>query len=221
MDGVPFPQACQPDLTLDLRGEYQQKNLRTVLAALDLLGIEPDWDALAHTAARTGLRGRWEKLQDKPLALCDIGHNPPALRENFAQLERMMASGRYDRLLIVYGIMADKALDEIIPLMPRVADYYFATPNTPRALPAEQIATLVMQVDLVRSGAGIGEPEMDPSGKAPFNPTPDLQSLSLHVCGSVADAIREAQKNASENSLIYIGGSTFVVSEAITYFETL
>ena len=210
-----------PDLNPDLRGEYQVKNFRTVLASLDLLGIEPDWDALAHTAARTGLRGRWETLCEAPLTICDIGHNPPALRENFAQLERMMASGRFDRLLIVYGIMADKALDAIIPLMPRDADYYFATPNTPRALPAGQIATLVMQAGLVRSGAGSGEPERTLSGKDPLNPSPDPQSPAPHVCGSVADAIRKAQENASENSLIYIGGSTFVVSEAITYFETL
>ena len=186
---------CSPKFTAfdhlsvpDLRGEYQWKNLRTVLAALDLLGIEPDWDALAHTAARTGLRGRWETLQLKPLTVCDIGHNPPALRENFAQLRAMMDSGRYDRLLIVYGIMADKALDDIIPLMPRDAEYCFVTPNTPRALPAAQIAARF------------------PKG--------------AEICGSVADGIRQAEKNATENSLIYIGGSTFVVSEAITYFET-
>ena len=194
-DDWPAP-AGRPDLTLDLRGEYQQKNLRTVLAALDLLGIESDREALAHTAARTGLRGRWETLQDNPLTICDIGHNPPALRENFAQLERMMASGRFDRLLLVYGVMADKALDDIVPLMPRGAGYYFATPHTPRALPAADIA-------------------------AQFQAAIDRTEPALHVCGSVADAIRKAQKNASENSLIYIGGSTFVVSEAITYFETL
>ena len=249
-----------PETAFDLKGEYQAKNLRTVLAALDLLGIEPDWDALAHTAARTGLRGRWELLRDRPLTICDIGHNPPALRENFAQLERMMDSGRFDRLLIVYGIMADKALDEIIPLMPRGADYFFATPDTPRALPAADIASrfqaaldrtdravlvlsdaenaldrtdrgcLVLsdaknaldrtdQATLVLSDAENAFDRTDRavlvrSGHENANP-------SVKACGSVADAIREAQKNASENSLIYIGGSTFVVSEAITYFETL
>ena len=187
MDGVPSMRACQS--APDLRGEYQRKNLRTVLAALDLMGIEPDADALAHTAARTGLRGRWETLCERPLTICDIGHNPPALRENFAQLEAMMARGHYDRLLIVYGIMADKALGDIIPLMPPDADYYFVTPDTPRALPAQAIAD-------------------------------HFQAPEARVCGSVADGIREAENNASEKSLIYIGGSTFVVCEAITYFET-
>ncbi len=175
-------------MAMDLRGDYQIKNYRTVLAALDLLGVEPDWDALAHTAARTGLRGRWETLRERPLTICDIGHNPPALRENFAQLRAMMDSGRFARLHIVYGIMADKALDDIIPLMPRDAEYWFVTPHTPRALPAAQIAARFPR--------------------------------EAHICGSVADGIRHAENNASENDLIYIGGSTFVVSEAVTYFET-
>ena len=177
-----------PPSVLDLRGDYQIKNYRTVLAALDLLGVEPDWDALAHTAARTGLRGRWETLRERPLTICDIGHNPPALRENFAQLRAMMDSGRFARLHIVYGIMADKALDDIIPLMPPDAEYWFVTPATPRALPAAQIAARFPR--------------------------------EAHICGSVADGIRHAENNASENDLIYIGGSTFVVSEAVTYFET-
>ena len=175
-----------PERKLDLRGAYQAKNLRTVLAALDLLGVEPDFNAIAHTAARTGLRGRWETLREEPLTICDIGHNPPALRENFAQLRAMMETGRFDRLLIVYGVMADKALDDILPLMPRAATYFFATPNTPRALPAEAIA-------------------------ARF-------SREARVCDSVADAIQKAEENATEKSLIYIGGSTFVVCEAITYY---
>lgn len=191
MDGVPCPQACQTASAwaLDLRGDYQYYNLRTVLAALELLGVEPDAEALSHTAARTGLRGRWETLQERPLTICDIGHNPPALRENFAQLRAMMASGRYDRLAVVYGVMADKALDDIVPLMPRDAEYYFATPATPRAMPAAEIAARV-----------------------PF---------MSHVCGTVAEAVAAARKNATENTLIYIGGSTFVVSESITYFEAL
>ena len=51
---------------------------------------------------------------------------------------------------------------------------------------------------------------------------PSMQACpapAAHVCGSVADGIRQAEKNATENSLIYIGGSTFVVCEAMTYFE--
>ena len=78
--------------------------------------------------------GRWERLREKPLVIADIGHNAHALKSNFEALE---ATGR--PLIIVYGIMADKDLDAIIPLMPRKAKYIFVAPDTPRALPAEVI----------------------------------------------------------------------------------
>ena len=193
----------------DLRGEYQIRNVRTVLAALELLGVEPDWDALARTAARTGLRGRWEILRETPLTICDIGHNPPALRLNFAQLQEMMASGRFHRLQIVYGIMADKALDDILPLMPREAGYWFVTPATPRALPAAEIAARYLAaVDCT-----------DPASAVLSGP--ENAARQVRVCGPVDEALAEIEKNAGPDDLIYIGGSTFVVCEAIRYFETL
>lgn len=211
---------------LDLQGEYQALNLRTVLAALDLMGIEPDWDALAHTAARTGLRGRWETLCSRPLTICDIGHNPPALRRNFAQLKEMMAGGRYPQLHIIYGIMADKALDDIIPLMPCDAAYYFVTPDTPRALPAAEIAArFLAAADRTEKASAVpSAPEnaldrTDQSSAVPSGPDCGIRKVS--VCASVAETIAQVEKNASPDDLIYIGGSTFVVCEAIRYFESL
>ena len=211
---------------LDLRGEYQALNLRTVLAALDLMGIEPDWDALAHTAARTGLRGRWETLCSRPLTICDIGHNPPALRRNFAQLKEMMAGGRYPQLHIIYGIMADKALDDIIPLMPCDAAYYFVTPDTPRALPAAEIAArfLAAAARTEKASAVPSAPEnaLDRTDQASVVPTGSGRGVrKVSVCASVAETIAQVEKNASPDDLIYIGGSTFVVCEAIRYFESL
>jgi dihydrofolate synthase/folylpolyglutamate synthase len=212
---------------LDLRGEYQALNLRTVLAALDLMGIEPDWDALAHTAARTGLRGRWETLCSRPLTICDIGHNPPALRRNFAQLKEMMAGGRYPQLHIIYGIMADKALDDIIPRMPRDAAYYFVTPDTPRALPAAEIAArfLLAAADRTEKASAVpSAPEnaLDRTDQASVVPSGSGRGVrKVSVCASVAETIAQVEKNASPDDLIYIGGSTFVVCEAIRYFESL
>ena len=211
---------------MDLRGEYQALNLRTVLAALDLLGIEPDWDALAHTAARTGLRGRWETLCAQPLTICDIGHNPPALRRNFAQLEEMMASGRYSRLHVIYGIMADKALDDILPLMPRRATYHFVTPETPRALPAAEIAARFLaaadRTDQAHWVLSDPETAADRTDQAHMVLSgPENAAVQVEVCGPVAETIAQVEKTASPDDLIYIGGSTFVVCEAIRYFESL
>lgn len=139
---------------MDLQGEYQADNLRTCLAALLLLqkrtgistgvsGPIPSMEralspalreALQHTASRTGLHGRWERIMDKPEVICDIAHNPPALRRNFAALER---SGK--PLTIVFGIMADKDLDSIASLMPSRARYILCAPDTPRAMKVENL----------------------------------------------------------------------------------
>ncbi len=175
---------------MDLQGECQEENLRTVLCALDLLGEEPNVDALCRAAAMTGLRGRWEAVRRSPLTIADIGHNPAALKGNFARLKEMMASGAYDKLLIVYGIMADKDLQGILPLMPREAEYFFAAPDTPRALPAPAILSAAKEL------------------------LPNAQA-----CDSVADAVSKASALATPQSLIYIGGSTFVVADYLKLQE--
>ena len=175
-------QAYRPE-SMDLRGEYQQDNVRTVLAALGLLGVKADAHAIEHTAERTGLRGRWEKLNDNPETICDIGHNPPALARNFAQLKE---SGR--PLTIVYGVMADKALDDIAPLMPSDADYILCAPKGNRALPVHELHSRLAAL----------RPE-----------------LRLEDATSVADAVKIARSKSQIESIIYIGGSTFVVAEAL------
>lgn len=168
---------------MDLRGEYQRDNVRTALAALSLLGIKAAPGAIEHTAQRTGLRGRWEILSEHPNVICDIGHNPAALARNFAQLG---SSGR--PLTIVYGIMADKALDDIAPLMPADADYILCAPKGNRALPVQELHA---RLSMLR-------PE-----------------LRLQDAPSVADAVKMAVSKSQIESIIYIGGSTFVVAEAI------
>ncbi|MBR3653384.1 MAG: bifunctional folylpolyglutamate synthase/dihydrofolate synthase [Bacteroidales bacterium] len=169
----------------DLTGPCQGANLRTALAALELLGVPADREALSHTAARTGLRGRWERLCEHPEVICDIGHNPPALEINF---RRLRESGR--PLLIVFGIMADKDLDGIKPLMPRDAHYFLVAPQGSRALPADVLAAR-------------------------------LEGLRCTVCGDVQAGVRQALEAArnTPGSLLYIGGSNFVVAEAVGLFD--
>lgn len=177
------------DIELDLTGPCQAVNLRTVLAALELLGIDADRDALARTARITGFRGRWERLLPEPETICDIGHNPAALQLNF---ERLTALGR--PLFIVYGVMADKDLDGIAPLMPGGAEYFLVAPATSRSLP---VAALEERLSKLR---------------------PDIRACSA---ASVADGVKMAVKKASgvPGSLVYIGGSTFVVAEAVELFK--
>lgn len=196
-----------PDM--DLQGEYQKKNTDTVLTALELLGIDADDEAIAHTATITGLRGRWERLDidfqrwsgtnASPCVITDIGHNPPALRWNTAQLTSMMESGRYDHLVIIYGIMADKALDDIIPMLPGVGclsdadvNYIFTTPSTPRSLPADEIFRhFIEQISGTDAHPG------------------------MQVIDNVADAMAEASKRCTDRTLLYIGGSAFLVADVL------
>ena len=205
---------------MDLQADAQQKNLRTVLAAVDILKERPGFKALADAqavqegivrAARlTGFRGRWERLSEMPFVIADIGHNPQALALNFSQLQRYVEEGRCGSLIIVYGVMADKDLDGIIPLMPADAMYVFAAPDTPRALPAEDI---LKRFRAARPGAA---------------------SSRAYAAGSVRDAVRMALQFAQTLSgltsrsasaehpvppLVFIGGSAFVVAEALPLFR--
>ncbi len=166
---------------LDLEGPYQTMNLRTALAALELLGIGAEKEALCRAAAITGFRGRWERLMTEPEVICDIGHNPAALEINFRRLEE---SGR--PLFIVYGVMADKDYPEVRRLMPAHARYFIASPGSTRALGVEKLAEVMNGLDFV-------------------------------TCSSVARAVRMAIEEATKvpQSLVYIGGSNFVVSECL------
>jgi len=185
---------------MDLRGEYQKINLRTVLRALGILGFSEEnilkmKRAITHAATFTGLRGRWEILSYKPLTIADIGHNPPALEWNFTQLREMQT--KYDKLLLIYGVMADKAVDDILPLLPSGDNvcYIFTTPDTPRAMKAESISEKFIKLFPER--------------------------YSVCISSSVAEAIDLAIRRATDESLVYIGGSTFVVADALAYMTSI
>ena len=195
---------------MDLTGPCQDINLHTVLTCIHQLsssgghwpvfavpstgnGIPADMaKAIEESGKRTGLWGRWQRICEAPETICDIGHNPPALKENFARIGELQAQGR--NAIIVYGIMADKDLDGIAPLMPAGARYILAAPLNQRALPAED---LLQRLTRLR---------------------PDLD---CRAADSVQSAVRQALDLAQDlpNPFIYIGGSTFVVAEALPLFN--
>ncbi len=219
---------------MDLQGEYQRKNLRTVLAALDVLGgtglriphqVRDDVgevtrddvgevtrgdvgevtqddvrNALIHTALRMDFHGRWEKLSDEPYVICDIGHNEHGLKYNFAQLSKMKAEGKCSDLIIVYGSVADKDVDAVIHLMPEDAHYIFTQAHGKRALEADAIRDKYLE----------------------FCKLEGRSADNVHLMPSVPAAIDMAYKLAHPMKLplIYIGGSTYVVSEAVMKFRS-
>lgn len=190
---------------MDLKADVQEDNLRTVLAAIELLkeGVKQlednskMVDGIIHAARNTRLRGRWETLCSSPRVIADIGHNAAALSRNFLRLEKEMESGAFSSLIIVYGVMADKDIDAILPLMPVNATYIFAAADTPRALPAGKLVRLFNEY---RRAAGL----------------PDR----CFFAGDVRQAVQMALQLAwgDPGAFIYIGGSAYVVAQALPLF---
>ncbi|MBR5256784.1 MAG: bifunctional folylpolyglutamate synthase/dihydrofolate synthase [Bacteroidales bacterium] len=204
---------------MDLQADVQEKNLRTVLAAIDILKEIPGFKVLSDaervregivdTARRTGFHGRWERLSDLPFVIADIGHNPQALRYNFDQLRRYVDEGRCSSLIIVYGVMADKDLDGILPLMPTDATYIFTAPQTSRALPAEDI---LKRFTAFRGGQAI---------RAYSAPTVrQAVQMALQLAQTLSgQTSRSASADKPVPPLVFIGGSAFVVAEALPLFR--
>ncbi|MVZ67190.1 bifunctional folylpolyglutamate synthase/dihydrofolate synthase [Sphingobacterium sp. DK4209] len=175
---------------LDLAGGYQQKNILGVLYAIDKLrelGFNLPHEkvvyGLSHVQESTGLRGRWQTLSDHPWIICDTGHNEDGIREVLANL----ASLSYDKLHFIFGAMRDKDLSHILPQLPKDAVYYFAAPEMPRAMLADQLRELA----------------------ATFG-------LKGNDYNSISDAFLSAKEQVKDNELIFIGGSTFVVADVLT-----
>ena len=190
-DTLPF----EPDSiirAMDLKSPSQKENLRTVIAALRLLGLEPDIKALCNTASITGLHGRWEKVTARTPSgrevslILDIGHNPAALESNLSSVK--------DKVIIIYGVMADKDYRTNIRLLPRDAEMILCSPDTPRALPSDDLAEAFREI----------APE-----------------TSVQCAQSVADAVDKALEKADgcDIATILIIGSTFVVSEAAKHLK--
>lgn len=177
-------------LDLDLKGDYQENNLRGVLCAVDRLE-ENGWklqpfveSALSKVSALTGLRGRWEVLNRAPLTICDTGHNLTGVQALVDQIKKQS----FRQLHIVWGMVGDKELKSILRILPQSAFYYFTQAQIPRALPSEELKREALKFGL--------------AGKA---------------YADVASAVKAAEAQTLSDDLIFIGGSTFVVGEYLSY----
>lgn len=173
----------------DLKGAYQQKNKKTVVATIQVLQ-ELGWkiaenhikQGLLNVVNNTGLMGRWQVLNKQPLTVCDTGHNEAGIKLILAQL----AEQTYEKLHFVLGVVNDKDITNILQLLPKNATYYFCQANIPRALEVSVLAEKATAV-----------------------------GLSGTTFPSVEAAYQAAQKNATAQDMIFIGGSTFVVAEVV------
>ena len=125
----------------ELGGEYQTKNTNTLLHAIrqliyngTRLNDEHIRQGFAQVTSLTGLLGRWQKINDKPLVLCDTGHNTGGIKYVSKQLQSLNKP-----LHIVIGMVNDKDINGVLDLLPHNAIYYFTQASVKRALPSEQL----------------------------------------------------------------------------------
>ena len=133
----------------DLLGEYQIQNMNGVLTTLDQLkGFDVTKThiekGLSNVVKNTGLSGRWQILQTKPMIVCDTAHNKEGLQTVLEQLNNQ----KFDKAHFVIGFVNDKNLMRILPLFPKDATYYFVKPEVPRGLDLEELNSLADKYSL-------------------------------------------------------------------------
>lgn len=175
-------------LEIPLMGNYQQKNLATVMCAIDLLrdkfNLSEDdiRDGIAKVIRNTHLMGRWQILCKDPLAIADTGHNVAGITEVVRQLAEM----EYGKLHFVIGMVNDKDIDSVLQLLPHNAEYYFCKADIPRGLDANILAEKAFEL-----------------------------GLRGQVFESVNHAYRSAMNNARFGDVVFVGGSNFTVAEVV------
>lgn len=176
------------ELKYPLLGNYQKKNLATVICALDILRdsfkIEERHiiNGLANVIKNTSLMGRWQVINKNPLAIADTGHNVAGINE----VNRQLAETKYNKLHFVLSVVNDKDIDGILQLLPKEAEYYFCKADIPRGLSAD-----ILFEKATNSG------------------------LKGKVYESVRNAYSSALANAQEGDLVFVGGSNFTVAEVV------
>ncbi len=176
------------DYPCDLLGDYQIHNKKTVVQTIEILKThftiseENLKNGFLNVVKNTGLLGRWQQINTNPKVVCDTAHNSHGLKIVLNQIQKE----QFEQLHFFLGVVNDKDLNDILPLFPKKAKYYFSKPNIPRGLDAA-----ILQQKALAFG------------------------LDGKVYDSVSEAYGEALKKASKNDFIYIGGSTFVVAEIV------
>jgi len=175
------------DYNTDLLGDYQSKNVLTAVKTVNQLSDFTVSEkhvkrGLLNVVKNTNLKGRWQILQQEPKIICDTAHNKEGLIYTLKQLQ----NEKYENLHIVLGVVSDKKLNEVLPLFPKKATYYFCQPDIIRGLSEKILMEQAREYNL------LGE------------------SFS-----SVNQAFGCAKMSANLQDVIYIGGSTFVVAEIL------
>lgn len=176
----------ESSLESDLKGNYQKKNIRVVLALLDELkkqGLrindENLTSGLLNVYKNTNFIGRWFEFSQNPLTICDTGHNKAGLEEVFNQLKDYSQHKH-----IVLGFVNDKKIDEVLEILPKNENYYFVKPNGIRGRNPDSYEDLLKKSE-----------------------------INYKIFQNVQDGYLSATQNCKAGEMIFIGGSNFVVGD--------
>ena len=133
-------QVIDKNYKTSLQGNYQSKNIKGVVAVLkELKNFKVKNKhikrGLKKVVQNTGLLGRWQILNKKPMIVCDTAHN----KEGLTYVIQQLGQQRFNQLHIVMGFVKDKDLNVILPLFPKSASYYFCRPNIMRGLEVDAL----------------------------------------------------------------------------------
>ena len=176
------------EIRFPLKGNYQKKNLATIICALDIIKDKFNisqrhiQEGLSKVVSNTGLMGRWQVIGRNPLIVADTGHNVAGINEITQQLKET----DFNTLHFVLSVVNDKDIDGILELLPKYARYYFCKANIPRGL----------SVDILAEKA-------------------DKAGLKGEAYNSVTEAYQAARDNAQTDDMVFVGGSNFTVAEVV------
>lgn len=177
----------------ELSGDYQERNMNTILCACNILkqmNIIKNGDVIAkgltNICKNTGLLGRWQTIQNNPTVVCDTGHNVGGWNYLAPQIKRQQCN----QLRIVFGMVDDKDINSVMYLLPKNAIYYWTQAESKRAIKAERVAEIAIKHDLR------GE-----------------------IFDNVEVAYTKALQDSNKDDFVFVGGSSYIVADLLTFLS--
>lgn len=177
----------------ELSGDYQERNMNTILCACNILkqmNIIKNDDIIAkgltNICKNTGLLGRWQTIQNNPTVVCDTGHNVGGWNYLAPQIKRQQCN----QLRIVFGMVDDKDINSVMFLLPQNAIYYWTQAESKRAIKAERVAEIAIKHDLR------GE-----------------------IFDNVEVAYTKALQDSNKDDFVFVGGSSYIVADLLTFLS--
>lgn len=187
-ENAPFIDATvlKTELKSDLKGNYQNKNIKVVLSLIEELrklnysiSDKTIETGLLNVHQNTGFIGRWFEFSQNPLTICDTAHNQAGLESVFEQLNSIEKHKH-----IVLGFVNDKKIDDVMDLLPQNSKFYFAKPSINRGRPPQDYEDLLIN-----------------------------SKINYKIFDSVQEAYLSAKQECTNEEMIFIGGSNFVVGD--------